>query len=100
MQKYSVLVAGGGSTFTPGIVLMLLQLLEALGGSENIAEVNNCATRLRISVKDEHRVMNDATFRQIGAHGVVRNKDAIQVIIGLSVPQVRDSMENLMKLNA
>ncbi|MFB0975605.1 MAG: glucose PTS transporter subunit EIIB [Tolumonas sp.] len=77
-----------------------LQLLEALGGSENIAEVNNCATRLRISVKDEHRVMNDATFRQIGAHGVVRNKDAIQVIIGLSVPQVRDSMENLMKLNA
>ena len=77
-----------------------LQLLEALGGSENIAEVNNCATRLRISVKDEHRVMNDATFRQIGAHGVVRNKDAIQVIIGLSVPQVRDSMENLMKINA
>ena len=77
-----------------------LQLLEALGGSENIAEVNNCATRLRISVKDEHRVMNDAAFRQIGAHGVVRNKDAIQVIIGLSVPQVRDSMENLMKINA
>ena len=68
--------------------------------SENIAEVNNCATRLRISVKDEHRVMNDAAFRQIGAHGVVRNKDAIQVIIGLSVPQVRDSMENLMKINA
>ena len=74
-----------------------LQLLEALGGSENIAEVNNCATRLRISVKDEKQVMSDAVFRQIGAHGVVRNKDAIQVIIGLSVPQVRDSMENLMK---
>ena len=74
-----------------------LQLLEALGGSENIAEVNNCATRLRISVKDEKQVMSDAAFRQIGAHGVVRNKDAIQVIIGLSVPQVRDSMENLMK---
>ena len=76
-----------------------LQLLEALGGSENIAEVNNCATRLRISVKDAARVMSDSTFRQIGAHGVVRNKDAIQVIIGLSVPQVRDSLENLMKFN-
>ena len=48
-------------------------------------------------MKDEKQVMSDAAFRQIGAHGVVRNKDAIQVIIGLSVPQVRDSMENLMK---
>ncbi len=28
---------------------------------------------------------------------LLENKDAIQVIIGLSVPQVRDSMENLMK---
>ena len=28
MKKYSVLVAGGGSTFTPGIVLMLLDNLE------------------------------------------------------------------------
>ena len=28
MKKYSVLVAGGGSTFTPGIVLMLLDNLD------------------------------------------------------------------------
>ena len=28
MKKYSLLVAGGGSTFTPGIVLMLLDNLE------------------------------------------------------------------------
>lgn len=28
MKKYSILVAGGGSTFTPGIILMLLENLE------------------------------------------------------------------------
>ena len=28
MKKHSVLVAGGGSTFTPGIVLMLLDNLD------------------------------------------------------------------------
>ena len=28
MKKFSIVVAGGGSTFTPGIVLMLLENLE------------------------------------------------------------------------
>ena len=28
MKKFSIVVAGGGSTFTPGIVLMLLDNLE------------------------------------------------------------------------
>ena len=27
MKKFSIVVAGGGSTFTPGIVLMLLENL-------------------------------------------------------------------------
>ena len=72
------------------------QLLEALGGMDNIAEINNCATRLRISVKDPSLLLPDAVFSQAGAHGVVRNKDAIQIVIGLSVSQVRDRMENLM----
>lgn len=77
--------------------LQALQLLEALGGMDNVAEINNCATRLRISVKDAGLLLTDSVFRQAGAHGVVRNKDAIQVVIGLSVSQVRDRMENLMK---
>lgn len=29
--------------------------IEALGGKDNITEVTNCATRLRVSVKDEKR---------------------------------------------
>ena len=28
MKKYSILIAGGGSTFTPGIILMLLDNLD------------------------------------------------------------------------
>ena len=28
MKKFSIVVAGGGSTFTPGIILMLLDNLE------------------------------------------------------------------------
>lgn len=72
-------------------------ILEALGGKENIEELNNCATRLRVSVKDEAKLAKDAAFKAGGAHGVVRKGKAIQVIIGLTVPQVRERIENLIK---
>jgi alpha-glucoside PTS system EIICB component len=71
-------------------------ILQALGGPENIEDVTNCATRLRVSVKDETKLANDSVFRKAGAHGVVRNGKAIQVIIGLSVVQVRDEFESLL----
>ena len=31
MKKFSVVIAGGGSTFTPGIVLMLLANQDQIG---------------------------------------------------------------------
>jgi PTS system arbutin-like IIC component len=73
--------------------------LEALGGAGNIVDVTNCATRLRVSVKDGAKLMSDACFKEAGAHGVVRNGNAIQVIVGLSVPQVRDEFESLISQN-
>ncbi|MFG7469275.1 hypothetical protein ACG0XL_26130, partial [Klebsiella pneumoniae] len=40
---------------------------------------------------------SDDVFKALGAHGVVRRGNGIQVIVGLHVPQVRDQLENLMK---
>ena len=70
--------------------------LQAFGGAENIDLINNCATRLRVTVKDEAKVAKDAVFKAAKAHGVVRNGKAFQVIVGLTVPQVRESFENMM----
>ncbi len=71
--------------------------LQALGGADNIESVNNCATRLRIELIDPARMQSDDVFRALGAHGVVRRGNAIQVIVGLNVPQVRDQLEVLIK---
>lgn len=71
--------------------------LEAFGGPENVDTIANCATRLRVSVKDSSKVADDASFKKYGAHGVVRKGKAFQVIVGLSVPQVRDVFESLAK---
>ena len=71
--------------------------LQALGGAGNIESINNCATRLRIALHDMAQTQSDDVFKALGAHGVVRRGNGIQVIVGLHVPQVRDQLETLMK---
>lgn len=71
--------------------------LEALGGKDNIQDVTNCATRLRVTVKDDSIVAPLAVFKKAGAHGLVHKGKALQVIVGLSVPSVREEFENLLK---
>ncbi|SES06529.1 alpha-glucoside-specific PTS transporter subunit IIBC [Salisediminibacterium halotolerans] len=71
--------------------------LEGLGGAGNIQDITNCATRLRVTVHDPEKVQDDAYFKEHGqAHGLVKNGQSIQVIVGLSVPQVRDSIEGFI----
>lgn len=73
-----------------------LAYLNALGGSENIESVTNCATRLRVVVKEESLIEPENIFKSIGAHGIVKNKNNVQVIIGPSVEFVRDEFEKLL----
>lgn len=70
--------------------------LEGLGGPGNITTVNNCATRLRVSVKDDSLVKEDGFFKQGGAHGLVRKGKAFQIIVGMDVPQVREQFETMV----
>lgn len=74
--------------------------LQALGGNSNILDLNNCATRLRITLEDMALTQSDDIFKALGAHGVVRRGNAIQIIVGLHVPQVRDQIETLMSQEA
>ncbi len=71
--------------------------LEALGGKANIKDVTNCATRLRVTVVDDSLIKGVSTFTKAGAHGLVKNGHAVQVIVGLSVPQVRERFEALLQ---
>lgn len=71
--------------------------LDCLGGPDNIREVTNCATRLRVTVNDPDKVAATSKFTNAGAFGLVKNGHAIQVIVGLSVPNVRGHFDALMK---
>ena len=71
-------------------------LIAALGGKENIVDVANCMTRLRLTVKDEKILASDDEFKKYDAKGVVRKGKAIQVIIGFDVENVRGEFERLL----
>lgn len=72
------------------------RVIEGLGGAENIVDLTNCATRLRVNVKDINLVKPDTYFKSIGAHGAMVKGKSVQVIIGLSVPKVRANVEALL----
>ena len=67
--------AGGGDKQIEAIV-------EAFGGVDNFENLDACITRLRITVKDESLVADDARFKELGAKGVFRSGKGIQVIYG------------------
>lgn len=72
-------------------------ILEGLGGKENIVDVTNCATRLRVNVKDETLIKTDSYFKQIGTHGLKATKTNVQVIVGLKVAGIREEFEKLLE---
>lgn len=76
--------------------MLAAMIMEGLGGADNIVDVTNCATRLRINVKDETIVKDDDYFKGVGSHGISKNGKAMQVIVGMSVPSVREKFENIM----
>jgi PTS system D-glucosamine-specific IIC component/PTS system maltose and glucose-specific IIC component len=59
-------------------------MIDALGGKENVVDVDACITRLRITVKDGSLVKeNDHWTNQLGAKGLVKVGDTgIQAIYG------------------
>ncbi|MCM3655005.1 N-acetylglucosamine-specific PTS transporter subunit IIBC [Metabacillus litoralis] len=66
-----------------------------IGGKENISIIDNCATRLRLSIKEMDKV-NDSALKAHGAKGVMKlNKTNLQIIVGTDVEFVADAMKRL-----
>ena len=73
-----------------------LAMIEGIGGQDNIIQLTNCATRLRVTVRDADKVRETSFFQKHGAVNVVRNGDTLQIIIGLTVPQLKEEMSLIL----
>ena len=64
-----------------------LKYIESLGGAENIFELTNCATRLRLILKDAAQI-NEVELKKLGVKGIFKKGNAVQVIVGMQVEHI------------
>ena len=57
------------------------QILDGLGGPDNVSAVEPCITRLRVEVVDAGLV-DEPALKAAGAFGIVRSGRVIQVVVG------------------
>lgn len=74
------------------------RVIQLLGGVGNIVGATNCATRLRVEVADPSIVADNAAFVAAGAKGLIVTGKTAQVIIGISVPRVKEHFDQIMGL--
>lgn len=68
-------------------------ILEGLGGVNNIANLDSCATRLRVTVNDSGLVADDL-LKKSGAAGVIRHGSGVQIVYGPQVSVIKSELED------
>lgn len=72
------------------------QIIDSVGGPENIASVFNCQTRLRFTLRDDGKADADAIKALDGVASALYAGDMFQVIIGTHVKDVYEEVERLL----
>lgn len=74
-------------------------IIQALGGRENISQADHCATRLRVTTKDKSLIDEEALKAVPGVLGVVNNGAQTQIVIGAEVNSVYKEFVELAKID-
>lgn len=74
-------------------------ILDEVGGPDNISNMTHCATRLRLTLKDPSKANDDKIRDMDGVANVVNKAGQYQVLIGTEVPKVYDEFEELVNNN-
>lgn len=71
-------------------------ITSGLGGKANIADLDSCATRLRVTVVDPAKV-KEAILKASGAVGVIKKGNGIQAIYGPKVSVLKSKLEEYLE---
>ncbi|MBR9726783.1 PTS transporter subunit EIIC [Shewanella intestini] len=74
----------------------LTAMVSALGGKDNIVEINACLTRLRISVK-QSGLIDKGRLVRLGAKGVVIVGQGVQVVYGTKAETLRKLLQRYLE---
>ncbi|MGN1136269.1 MAG: glucose PTS transporter subunit IIA [Oscillospiraceae bacterium] len=71
-------------------------LLKGLGGKDNVSDLDCCATRLRVTVKNVD-LTDEKLLKSSGASGVIRKGNGIQIVFGPKVSVIKSALEDYME---
>ena len=70
------------------------EIVQAIGGKENIHGLTHCITRLRFKLKDENKALDEKLKKMSGVVTVMKSGGQYQVVIGNHVPDVYSEVVN------
>jgi PTS system N-acetylglucosamine-specific IIB component len=70
------------------------EILAALGGAQNVVDLEPCITRLRVELTDPAKV-DEPALKASGAFGVVRSGSVVQVVVGPEADSLAAEIDNL-----
>ena len=71
------------------------EILAALGGKENLDDVDACITRLRVAVKDVSKVDKNK-IKSLGATAVLEVKGGVQAIFGAKADPLKQKINEII----
>ena len=72
-------------------------VLEALGGKDNIKDVDACITKLRVTIKTKSKV-KEADLKALGAKGIIWiTKDHVHALFGTEADPLKTQIKKLLK---
>ena len=76
--------------------MQVIQIINLLGGRNNIADVDACMTRLRITVHNPDLVGDEASWKQAGAMGFIVKGSGIQAIYGPKADVLKSDIQDVL----
>ena len=78
----------------------VVQIVNLLGGRDNIDDVDACMTRLRVSVKDPAKVGVEDDWKKAGAMGLITKGSGVQAVYGPKADILKSDIQDLLDSGA
>ncbi|WP_339029616.1 PTS transporter subunit EIIC [Spiroplasma endosymbiont of Cantharis nigra] len=76
---------------------MASKIVEAIG-KDNFVSIDNCATRLRLILKDNSKI-DDALIKSAGTYGIKRlGNESLQIVIGPDVEHAANALKKIVEI--
>ncbi|MGY3766211.1 PTS transporter subunit IIBC [Vagococcus vulneris] len=80
-----------------GVSQQVIDIVNLLGGRENIVDVDACMTRLRVTVRSTGDVGQEQDWKRAGAMGLILKDNGVQAVYGPKADVIKSDIQDLLE---